>query len=44
MLINPDIKEAHLLRGWYDREGQSLDFQSYHREGGMGGGGKNRIS
>ena len=38
MLINPDIREAHLLRGWYDREGQSLDFQSYHREGGMGGG------
>lgn len=41
LLINPDIREAHLLKGWYDREGQSVDFQTYRSEGGgSGGGGK----
>ncbi|XP_052075679.1 replication protein A 70 kDa DNA-binding subunit-like [Mytilus californianus] len=39
MLINPDIKEAHILRGWYDRDGQSSEFQTYRSEGGGAGGG-----
>lgn len=26
MKINPDINEAHKLRGWYDNEGHSRDF------------------
>lgn len=41
MLINPDIKEAHILRGWYDRDGQSSEFQTYRNEGGGAGGGGN---
>lgn len=39
LLINPDIREAHLLRGWYDRDGHTSDFQTYRSEGGGGGGG-----
>ncbi|KAJ1935416.1 Replication factor A protein 1 [Linderina pennispora] len=27
--VNPDIPEAHALRGWYDQEGRQTTFQSY---------------
>lgn len=27
MEINPDIAEAHVLRGWYDAEGNAREFQ-----------------
>ena len=27
METNPDIPEAHVLRGWYDAEGNAQDFQ-----------------
>ncbi|XP_037037026.1 replication protein A 70 kDa DNA-binding subunit [Bradysia coprophila] len=28
MKLNPDISEAHQLRGWYDNDGQKQDFSS----------------
>lgn len=34
--INPDIPEAHQLRGWYDSQGHSV---SYSAQTGGGGGG-----
>ncbi|GAA5900278.1 replication factor A subunit protein RFA1 [Sporobolomyces salmoneus] len=36
--IDPDIPEAHLLRGWWDTQGQSQSFQS-HSTGGAAAGG-----
>ena len=27
MSIDPDIPDAHILRGWYDAEGSTKDFQ-----------------
>lgn len=27
MAINPDIPDAHALRGWYDAEGSNREFQ-----------------
>ncbi|XP_076452897.1 replication protein A 70 kDa DNA-binding subunit-like isoform X2 [Babylonia areolata] len=41
LVINPDIREAHVLRGWYDREGASMDFGSFRSEGGGAGGSTN---
>ena len=38
MIVNPDIPEAHLLRGWYDREGVSMDFSSFRNDGPSGCG------
>ncbi|XP_076306238.1 replication protein A 70 isoform X2 [Tachypleus tridentatus] len=35
--INPDIKEAHALRGWYDREGQHIQTQLISGKPGAGG-------
>jgi replication factor A1 len=44
MSANPDIPEAHLLRGWYDLAGKQDTFQEHSRSAGaMGtGGGFNR--
>ncbi|KAJ2476184.1 Replication factor A protein 1, partial [Coemansia sp. RSA 2320] len=39
MTINPDIPEAHALRGWYDAEGRNAHFQSFGGGGGGGAGG-----
>ncbi|KAJ2030982.1 Replication factor A protein 1 [Coemansia sp. S610] len=41
MTVNPDIPEAHALRGWYDAEGRHMSFQSYRGAGagGSAGGG-----
>lgn len=39
MLMNPDIPEAHRLKGWYDSVGHSLDFNEYRSEAGAGGAG-----
>uniref|UniRef100_A0A674D4F8 Replication protein A subunit n=1 Tax=Salmo trutta TaxID=8032 RepID=A0A674D4F8_SALTR len=41
VMVNPDIPEAYKLRGWYDKEGHSMDGQSLTeaRTGGGGGGG-----
>ncbi|KAG9015276.1 Replication factor A protein 1 [Tulasnella sp. JGI-2019a] len=43
---NPDIPEAHLLRGWYDSQGHSANFHSHTAGGGggTGGGGEFRRS
>ncbi|TNN66085.1 Replication protein A DNA-binding subunit [Liparis tanakae] len=41
MTINPDIPEAHKLRGWYDKEGHALDGQSLTEMKGSGGGATN---
>ncbi|KAG9017925.1 Replication factor A protein 1 [Tulasnella sp. 427] len=35
---NPDIGDAHLLRGWYDSEGQGASFNSQTAAGGGSGG------
>ncbi|XP_029528342.1 replication protein A 70 kDa DNA-binding subunit-like isoform X2 [Oncorhynchus nerka] len=39
VMVNPDIPEAYKLRGWYDKEGHSMDGQSLTdaRTGGGGG-------
>ncbi|KAM6932268.1 replication protein A 70 kDa DNA-binding subunit isoform 2-T2 [Lycodopsis pacificus] len=41
MMINPDIPEAHKLRGWYDEEGHAMDGQSVTEAKGGGGGNTN---
>lgn len=42
--VNPDIPEAHRLRGWFDSQGRNQHFQSYSQSGGStgasSGGGK----
>ncbi|XP_074640731.1 replication protein A 70 kDa DNA-binding subunit-like [Tubulanus polymorphus] len=40
MFINPDIPEAHLLRGWFDNEGCNAEFDSFRNDsqGGNQGG------
>ncbi|CAH1800586.1 unnamed protein product [Owenia fusiformis] len=39
MIINPDIEEAHTLRGWYDSVGSSMDFDTYKRDDSQSSGG-----
>ncbi|KAL8562549.1 hypothetical protein ACOMHN_045814 [Nucella lapillus] len=41
VMMNPDIREAHVLRGWYDREGSSMDFGSFRSDGPGSGGNTN---
>lgn len=36
--INPDIKEAHVLRGWFDREGRDTESQSISGKVGSAAG------
>ncbi|GAA5888099.1 hypothetical protein JCM6882_000280 [Rhodosporidiobolus microsporus] len=36
--FDPDIAEAHELRGWYDTQGKSTSFASFSSSGGGGGG------
>jgi len=31
--MNPDITEAHRLRGWYDSVGNSASYSEYKRDG-----------
>ncbi|KAJ7112422.1 hypothetical protein C8R43DRAFT_1099590 [Mycena crocata] len=38
MSINPDIPEAHGLRGWYDASGNSVSYQAHQSTGGGGAG------
>lgn len=41
MTVDPDIEEAHKLKGWYDAQGRSDTFTSYASTGGtMGSGGR----
>ncbi|XP_076832504.1 replication protein A 70 kDa DNA-binding subunit [Brachyhypopomus gauderio] len=39
VMVNPDIPEAYKLRGWYDKEGHSLEAQSMTEMRGGGAGG-----
>lgn len=39
MIVNPDIPEAHGIRGWYDNEGTGAQFRSYSTAGLAGGAG-----
>ncbi|KAF8205770.1 hypothetical protein K438DRAFT_1818495 [Mycena galopus ATCC 62051] len=39
MAINPDIEEAHILRGWYDDSGKNAQYQAHSGGGGGGTGG-----
>ncbi|GAB1608186.1 replication protein A 70 kDa DNA-binding subunit-like [Argonauta hians] len=32
MLLNPDIREAHFLRGWYDRDGCNTEFNTFQSD------------
>lgn len=35
--VNPDLPEAHRLRGWYDTTGHASTFESYAKGGASGG-------
>lgn len=39
MIINPDIRESHILKGWYENEGHQRDFTGFRSEGGQAAGG-----
>lgn len=39
MHVDPDIPDAHALRGWYDATGAEQTYQSHTITGGGGGGG-----
>lgn len=45
MTVDPDIQEAHSLRGWYDNQGAGAQFQAYTSMGGgaAAGGGAMRL-
>lgn len=40
--VNPDIDEAHTLRGWYDGQGRGETFQSHQGLSGMGASGRGK--
>ena len=35
--MNPDLPEAQLLKGWFERDAQSTTFQQYTNSGPTGG-------
>ncbi|KZS89984.1 replication factor-a protein [Sistotremastrum niveocremeum HHB9708] len=37
MTVNPDMEEAHKLRGWFDQEGGAANFQSHSSAGASAG-------
>lgn len=42
MSVDPDIDEAHKLKGWYDAQGRQDTFQTFQNMGAsLGGGGNN---
>jgi replication factor A1 len=41
MMIDPDIDEAHKLRGWFNAVGQNATFSTHQNLAGSGGGSKN---
>lgn len=38
LLINPDVNEAHILRGWFEKEGREQAFSSFQSDGLLGSG------
>ena len=42
--MNPDVPEAHKLRGWYDDVGHTMDYSEFQSDGSSGaGGGKDSV-
>jgi len=42
--MNPDVPEAHKLRGWYDDIGHTMDYSEFQSDGSSGaGGGKDSV-
>ncbi|KAI0216920.1 Replication protein A 70 kDa DNA-binding subunit [Lamellibrachia satsuma] len=39
ILLNPDVTEAHKLRGWYDEVGHTMDYSEFQGDGSSGTGG-----
>ncbi|GAA5868477.1 hypothetical protein JCM8547_006286 [Rhodosporidiobolus lusitaniae] len=37
LVVDPDVPEAHELRGWYDTQGITTSFASFSSAGGSGG-------
>ena len=37
--MNPDVPEAHKLRGWYDEVGHNMDYSEFQGDGSQGGAG-----
>ncbi|KAK1836253.1 replication factor-A protein 1 [Podospora conica] len=40
MSVDPDVPEAHRLKGWYDASGRNDNFASHNNMTGMGGSGR----
>jgi replication factor A1 len=40
MSVDPDVPEAHRLKGWYDASGRNDNFASHNNLTGMGGSGR----
>lgn len=38
IIHNPDLREGHMLKGWFEHDGHNMDFHGYKNDG-MGGGG-----
>ncbi len=43
MTVNPDIPEAHQLRGWYDNAGKNEEAKSISERMGGGMGGRSEV-
>ena len=39
IIHNPDLREGHMLKGWFEHDGHNMDFQGYRNDGPGGGGG-----
>ena len=37
LIVNPDLREAHVLRGWFDKEGSGMEFGTFKGEGPSSG-------
>lgn len=42
IIHNPDLREGHMLKGWFEHDGHSMDFHGYKNDG-MGGGGGGEV-
>ena len=43
ILLNPDVTEAHKLRGWYDEVGHTMDYSEFQGDGSSGAGGGEQL-
>ena len=44
LIVDPDIPEAHQLRGWFDNVGKNEQSTSLSDQRGGGGGGESSLS